>query len=160
MTTLDVARWYAREIMPGRVRSPRTVQAFSAQVENLLAPSPIAGVYPEELKRVQVYNLIEALSENPVRTKIFKTNLALAWDRALDSGRIPDTSQNWWRLVHRNSLQSKGKLINGKHVGQIKRMLSLEEVGATLVDVLERKILPDQIADIVCRQPQFDTIAR
>jgi integrase len=93
--------------------------------------------------------MIDALAEKPVRTKIFKANMSQAWDKALDSGRIPDKSQNWWRLVHRNGLQSRGKLVSGRHIGQQKRVLSVDEVGLTLADLHDRKIGSELITDVL-----------
>ena len=75
--------------------------------------------------------------------------MAQAWDRALDSGMIPASAQNWWRLVHRNSLQSRGKLVAGRHIGQQKRVLTEEEVGLTLADLHDRAICPELVADVL-----------
>lgn len=149
MTVADVANWYATQVMPKKTKNRQTCTIFVSQIENLLASSPLAGLWPEDLTRVQVYALIDSLSEKPVRTKIFKTNMAQAWDKALDSGRIPDKAQNWWRLVHRNGLQSRGKLVSGHHIGQQKRVLSVEEVGLTLADLYDRKICSELLADVL-----------
>ena len=51
-----------------------------------------------------------------------------AGDYAIDAGRLPETCPNWWRLILRGKLKSKGKVIGGEHVGTAKRALTEAEV--------------------------------
>jgi len=149
LTVIGLARWYASEVMVHKHKNQKTSVIFRGQIDNLLAPSQLADLYPEDLTRVQVFRLIEGISDRPVRAKRFKSSMAQAWDRALDSGIIPAGSQNWWRLVHRNNLQSRGKLVAGRHIGQQKRVLTEEEVGLTLADLHDRAICPELVADVL-----------
>jgi integrase len=65
-----------------------------------------------------------------------RQNLGAAWDHALDSGRLPQNTPNWWRQIMKNKLpRSKGKKIEGKHVGTKKKALDEKELG-TLINWL------------------------
>jgi integrase len=55
--------------------------------------------------------------------------MGAAWDYALDAGRLPDTAANWWRLILRGKIRSKGKTIAGEKIGTVKRVLTDEEAG-------------------------------
>ena len=54
-----------------------------------------------------------------------------AW-AALDAGLVPEESPNWWRQILRGKLASAGMIVGGEHQGVIKRVLSLDDVGAVL----------------------------
>jgi integrase len=89
----------------------------------------IADMEVVSLTRAHAFKLLEDQSNTPVSTGQLRGELAGAWDYALDAGRIPDTSPNWWRLVMRGRLRSKGKVVQGKHIGVTKRVLSEAETG-------------------------------
>jgi hypothetical protein len=55
-----------------------------------------------------------------------------AWDYALDAGRLDGTVADWWRVVHRGRLKSRGKIVGGEHQGQSRRVLHVDEVKALL----------------------------
>lgn len=47
----------------------------------------------------------------------------------MDAGRLPETTVNWWRLILRGKIHSKGKMLNKKNVGHTaKRVLSDDEL--------------------------------
>jgi len=86
-----------------------------------------------ELTRAQAFDLIKGLAEKgPVVAGKLRTELGAAWDYAIDAGRLPETCPNWWRLILRGKLRSKGKKIAGEPVGTAKRVLSGPEAGALI----------------------------
>lgn len=92
-----------------------------------LADVPAAGV-----TRAQAFALLEQLGRRaPVLASTLRSELGSAWDYALDAGRLPEESPNWWRLILRGKLRSRGKVVAGKHVGpgQGLRVLDAAEVG-------------------------------
>lgn len=92
-----------------------------------LAARPLASVM-----RADAFGLIESYSGIPVQAGKLRQLLGAVWDRAIDAGRVPDDTPNWWRLVLRGKLRSKGKRIAGEHVGTAKRVLSDDEVAELL----------------------------
>lgn len=78
--------------------------------------------------RAQAFDLLESHIATPVLAANLRSELGAAWDYALDAGRLPDTAPNWWRQIMRGRLKSKGKKIQGKHVGTSKRVLSDAEL--------------------------------
>lgn len=83
-----------------------------------------------ELTRAQAFDLIKRTSERaPVQAGRLRTELGAAWDYCIDGGRLPDTTPNWWRLILRGKIKSKGKKIAGERAGTAQRVLSAEEVG-------------------------------
>lgn len=89
----------------------------------------IAPLAAASLKRNQAFGVINAMAETPVSASQFKGELAGAWDYAIDAGRVPEETPNWWRQILRGKLKSKGKKISGKNIGTAKRFLSNEEAG-------------------------------
>lgn len=79
--------------------------------------------------RADAFGLLEKQADTPVSTAQLRGELAGAWDYALDAGRLPDSAPNWWRLVMRGRLRSKGRKVEGKHIGTAKRTLSHLETG-------------------------------
>jgi hypothetical protein len=90
---------------------------------------PIANVCAIDLTRKQAFDLLEANVHAPVQAAKLRTELGAAWDRALDAGTLPETTPNHWRSLMRGKIRSKGKKINGAHVGTAKRALKAAEVG-------------------------------
>ncbi len=86
----------------------------------------------EGLSRAQAFDFIKQYSSTPVLAGNIRTELGAAWDYAIDAGRLPDSCPNWWRLILRGKLRSKGKKIAGEHVGTAKRTLNEKEVGQVI----------------------------
>lgn len=105
-----------------------------AELKRLFARElgPIADVPASTLSRTQAFALIDAMRDRPVVGKRVRQGLGAAWDHALDAGRLPPEAPNWWRLVLRGKLPSRGKTIQGESVGPAKRVLSEPEVSALL----------------------------
>lgn len=89
----------------------------------------IAAVAAVDVKRSQAFSLLETLAARaPVLANTLRTELGAAWDYALDAGRIPEETPNWWRQILRGKLRSKGKIVGGKHQGRQLRSLGGAEV--------------------------------
>lgn len=78
--------------------------------------------------RAQAFDLLELYLHVPVQCSKLRLELGAAWDYVLDAGRLPENSTNWWRLIMRGRVKSKGKKIGGVNVGTSKRVLSESEV--------------------------------
>jgi integrase len=84
------------------------------------------------ITRSDAFDLLESFSSTPVNAQALRGELGAAWDYALDAGRIPDDTPNWWRLVMRGRLRSKGRTRAGENIGTAKRVLTGPEVGELL----------------------------
>ncbi|CAL94668.1 tyrosine-type recombinase/integrase [Azoarcus olearius] len=92
-----------------------------------------AGVLAASLTRAQAFDLINGYAATaPVQAKKLRAELGAAWDYAIDAGRLPDNTPNWWRQILRGKIRSKGKKIAGESVGLAKRVLSSDEVGVLI----------------------------
>lgn len=86
-----------------------------------------------QVTRTDCFDVVDANKGLPKAAEKLKSLLGLAWDYQIDAGRIE--VPNWWRMVFKNKLQSKGKIIGGEHEGAMRRVLSQSEI-ATLMDWL------------------------
>lgn len=118
------------DYLDGHIRKHRQPKGVK-ETERLFTKrlDDIADKQAATLTRADAFKLLEDQSNTPVSTSQLRGELAGAWDYALDAGRIPDTSPNWWRLIMRGRLRSKGKVMQGKHIGVAKRVLSEAEAG-------------------------------
>lgn len=93
----------------------------------------VASIPAAELTRAQAFDLIQQYTDTaPVQAGKLRAELGAAWDYAIDAGRLPETVPNWWRLILRGKVKSKGKKIAGERIGTAKRVLSAEETGALI----------------------------
>jgi len=92
-----------------------------------LADKPAA-----EVTRGDCFGLIDGKRHKPVVASALRQVLGAVWDRALDAGELPDSAPNWWRLILRGKLPSRGKVVAGENIGPVKRVLSDAEVGQLL----------------------------
>ncbi len=89
----------------------------------------IAAMAAADVKRAHAFTLLETLAARaPVLANTLRTELGAAWDYALDAGRIPEETPNWWRQILRGKLRSKGKIVGGEHQGRQLRSLEGWEV--------------------------------
>lgn len=89
----------------------------------------IAARPASALTRADAWDLLTGLRDRPVVAQRVRQLLGAVWDRALDAGRLPADAPNWWRLVMRGRLASKGKIVGGEHQGApVKRALSPREL--------------------------------
>lgn len=93
----------------------------------------IAGLAAKDVSRAHAFDLIKRHAETaPVQAGKLRAELGAALDYAIDAGRLPESCPNWWRLIMRGRLRSKGKRIAGERVGSSQRVLSPAEVGALI----------------------------
>ncbi len=90
----------------------------------------IAELPSTAITRSMAFNLIQKYAAiSPVQAGKLRCELGAAWDYAMDAGRLPEAAVNWWRLILRGKVRSKGKTIEGKNIGVVKRVLTEDEVG-------------------------------
>lgn len=94
--------------------------------------APIAEREAVSITRRDAFELLEGLAHIPVTAQSLRGELGAAWDYALDAGRLPEDTPNWWRLVMRGRLRSKGRKRAGESIGASKRVLKDAEVGELL----------------------------
>ena len=123
------------EYLEGHVRRHRKPKGY-LETRRLMSPPYTEAIWsmePHQVKRRDAFALLEALaSRAPVLANSLRTELGAAWDYALDAGRIPEETPNWWRQILRGKLRSRGKIVGGKHQGRELRHLSGAEVAKLL----------------------------
>ena len=88
---------------------------------------------PGEVKRSHAFTLLEKVGAHaPVLANSLRTELGAAWDYALDAGRISEETPNWWRLILKGKLRSRGKIVGGEHQGVKLRALQGWEVAVLI----------------------------
>ncbi|MEN3067934.1 integrase family protein [Uliginosibacterium sediminicola] len=107
---------------------------------------PINSLQPEGVTRSVAFDLIDSHRRTPVLANSLRRELGLCWDWALDAGKIKEATPNWWRMVLRGKLKSKGRVMSGKHIGTVKRVLSETEL-SLLIPWLPN--FPESTADIL-----------
>jgi hypothetical protein len=124
----------------------RACNEFLAAYESTVAPktyreakrlldrdaASIADQAAADLTRAEAFELIDGMRDRPVVAASLRRLLGAVWDRALDAGKLPPEAPNWWRLVLRGKLRSRGKRVAGQRHGVQKRVLSADELGRLL----------------------------
>lgn len=105
------------------VEVQRMFKALLGPIDNLPAVS---------ITRAQAFDLLDGMRGTPALAIRLRSELGGAWDYALDAGRLPPDTANWWRLVLRGKLRSKGRVIDGVSTEGKKRVLSDDEIGVLL----------------------------
>lgn len=107
-----------------------------AEAARLLAGEldAIAALPAAKVTRAHAFDLLDAMRDGPVVAQRLRQLLGAVWDRALDAGRLPPETPNWWRLVLRGKLPSRGKVVAGaEKAGPTKRVLSEAELHTLLM---------------------------
>lgn len=105
----------------------------------------IAALPAASITRKQAFDLLAEHQHAPRSAAFLRSELAAAWDHALDADRIPDDTPNWWRQVMSGKLSSKGRKVAGQMVTE-KRVLSKDEL-SILIPWLDN--LPPTVADVL-----------
>lgn len=129
-TVADVANeyWEGHIVVS---RKPKGVTEVRRMFDKMLGD--VGAVPAVDLTRAQAFDLLKSHAEDrPVVAGYLRTELGAAWDYAIDAGRLPEACPNWWRLIMRGKLKSKGKKIAGENIGTKKRALSPAEVGVLI----------------------------
>lgn len=123
------------EYLEGHVKRHRKPKGY-AEAARLLGPKyteSIRGLPPAAVKRVHAFELLEELGARaPVVAKNLRTELGAAWNYALDAGRIPEETPNWWKQILHGKLRSKGHIVGGVHQGRQRRVLDGQEVAVLI----------------------------
>lgn len=126
------------EYLEGHVKRNRKPKGYAeaARLLSHLYTAPIRELRPQDVKRVHAFELLETLGARaPVLANTLRTELGAAWEYALDAGRIPEETPNWWRQILRGKLRSRGQIVKGEHQGRVRRVLDAKEM-ATLINYL------------------------
>ncbi|MGF6836991.1 integrase [Paraburkholderia youngii] len=139
-------RQLCEDFLTGHIERHRDSFGAAKTRQRMLAKiGPIADLPASSITRRQAFELLEGERQAPRNAAVFRSELGAAWDYALDAGRIPEDTPNWWRQVMRGKLRSVGRSRGGQ-VENIKRVLSEDEL-ATLIPWLPN--LSETIADIL-----------
>lgn len=112
-------------------RAPKGATEVRRMFDKMLGD--LASVPAASVTRAQAFDLLQTWAEKaPVQAAKLRAELGAAWDYGYDSGRLPETAANWWRLVMRGRIKSKGKVVAGARVGTAKRVLTPEEAGTLI----------------------------
>ncbi len=93
---------------------------------------PIANMRAVSVTRAQAFDFLESYRATPMLAARLRMELGSAWHYALDAGRLPEDTANWWKEVLRGRLKSKGRKVEGKYTGTQKRVLSVDELGTLI----------------------------
>lgn len=111
-------------------RSEKGCKEVERRFERLLGDA--AQIPATRVGRREAFALISSHLDKPMEAKYLKQELAAAWDHAIDAGLLSEDVPNWWRQVLRGKIRSKGKRIDGEHVGTAKRALSELELAVLI----------------------------
>ncbi|HEY1042371.1 MAG TPA: integrase arm-type DNA-binding domain-containing protein [Telluria sp.] len=109
-----------------RMRKEKGYKETKRLFETMLGE--LAGLDPNKVTRAQCFDLIMSHAETPVVASNLRRELGAAWDYGLDAGKLDDNTPNWWRLILRGKLKSKGRMVRGLAIGTKKRVLSESEL--------------------------------
>jgi integrase len=114
-------------------RKPAGAAAAGRLIDRALHQHPdFASVAAASVTRGVAFDVLDSAKATPTIAAKLRSLLGAGWDYALDAGRIDGNVPNWWRVVMRGRLKSKGKVMGGEHQGQQRRVLQPAEVAALL----------------------------
>jgi integrase len=93
---------------------------------------PVADTRATAVTRAQAFDFLDSYRSTPVLAARLRMELGNARRYALDAGRLPENTANWWKEVLRGQLKSKGRKIEGKYTGTQRRVLSVDELGTLI----------------------------
>jgi integrase len=126
-----------------RTRTPKGTRIIQRIFDGML--STIEDLPAESISRGQAFDLLNLYANTPSLAKTLRGALGAAWDYAIDSGKLPETTPNWWRLVLRGKLQTTGRTVQGERV-TAKRILTDAEI-AMLIPWLPN--ISEMLRDVV-----------
>ena len=128
-----------------RHRAKKGAKEITRMFDTML--SDFESLPSTSITRTMAFDLIQRYAgTSPVQAGKLRCELGAAWDYAMDAGRLPETAVNWWRLILRGKIRSKGKSVAGVKIGTAKRILSEGEVGELLAWLPN---FPEQAADVL-----------
>lgn len=130
-TVRQVVEDYISGYLPQH-RAVEGLKAAKSALELFLdSNADLASKPAAQLKRADAYAAIEARKATPTAAAKLRSMLGTAWEMALDAGKIVE-APNWWRDVHKGRLKSKGRLVQGEHIGRQRRVLRQRELAVLL----------------------------
>lgn len=87
---------------------------------------------PERLTRAQAFRLLQVFIETPAQAGRIRLEMGATWDYGHDAGKLGEEVPNWWRVIMRGKLRSKGRKREGVSIGTAKRFLTPEEQGTLI----------------------------
>lgn len=130
MTAAYTVKRLCDEYWEGHIR-PHRAKKGATEIRRLFDKEliPIQDLPATAITRAQAFDFLKGLADaKPVIAGQLRAELGAAWDYAIDAGRIPEETPNWWRHIMRGKIRSKGKKISGKNIGTAKRFLSEQEI--------------------------------
>jgi integrase len=106
----------------GAVAAERALDRFLQEEPELAAKAAA------EFTRADAFTVLERRKDTPTSTAKLRSMMGSAWDYALDAGRLHGDVPNWWRVVMKGRLKSRGKIVGGEHQGRQARVLPPVEV--------------------------------
>jgi integrase len=138
-----VADYYTGHLLTQR----KQAGADAVHARLVVAIADVSTEPAGSLTRRQVFDLVEAWADTPVAAKSVRNEMGAAMALALDAGRVPEDSPNWWRQIMAGKLRSKGALREGKHKGTGKRVLTEREL--QLLHQVDMPLLSDTVRDVL-----------
>ncbi len=118
---------------PLQQRKPAGAKAAERALLRFLEDEPDLASQPgAALTRSQAFDALNRRQDTPTSTAKLRSMLGTAWDLALDAGRLPENTPNWWGMILKGKLKSRGKVVGGKHVGVRRRVLPAPEIAKLL----------------------------
>ena len=118
---------------PLQERKPAGALAAERALQALLDEEPtMAAMAASSVSRSIAYDVLDRRRDKPTATAKLRSMLGSAWDLALDAGRIPQDTPNWWRQILKGKLRSRGKVVGGEHIGVRRRVLPAPEIAELL----------------------------
>jgi len=128
-TVADVVMNY----VTGHLEVERSAKSATAAERRMrTAIVDMADKPAESVTRLDAYNLLDQYKHVPTSAGKLKSELGAAWDLGLETGMLDAGVPNWWRIVMKGKLKSKGKIIAGEHQGQTRRLLKPDELTALM----------------------------
>lgn len=95
-------------------------------------PGEFGGLDPAKITRARAFALLQLFVDTPVQGGRVRLELGAAWDYGHDAGKLDEEVPNWWRVILRGKLRSKGRVREGAAIGTAKRWLTPGEQGVLI----------------------------
>lgn len=92
-------------------------------------PDEFGDLDAAKVTRAQAFRLLQVFIDTPVQAARVRLEMGAAWNYGHDAGRLSEEVPNWWRVIMRGKLRSKGRMREGESIGTAKRFLTPKEQG-------------------------------
>ncbi|TEA79665.1 hypothetical protein ERE07_01585 [Allopusillimonas ginsengisoli] len=87
-------------------RAPKGAKEIRRTFDTVLGG--VAEMDVVEVTRSIAFGVIQSFVDKPVQAGILRRELGAAWDYTLEAGPLPVDTPNWWQLILRDKLRSRG----------------------------------------------------